>query len=90
MEGMGTELIGWASAAVLLATLTVQIAGQWRDRTSRGVSPWLFVGQLTASTGFIFYSVLVDNVVFVITNALIAAVALFGQYTYLRNRRSKR
>jgi uncharacterized protein with PQ loop repeat len=82
------DVIGWFSACALMATLVAQILTQWRDRTSKGVSPWLFVGQLAASVGFIAYSVLVNNVIFIVTNALIACVAMFGQYTYYRNRRT--
>jgi MtN3 and saliva related transmembrane protein len=82
-----TDVIGWASAMILLATLTRQVLTQWNDRTSRGVSRWLFIGQLSASIGFIVYSLLLHNFVFVITNSLIAVVAVFGELVYLRNRR---
>ena len=47
-----TELIGWASSAILLATLVRQVRKQWREGTSEGVSRWLFVGQTAASAGF--------------------------------------
>jgi MtN3 and saliva related transmembrane protein len=73
-----TELIGWASSAVLLATLARQVRKQWRDRTSAGVSRWLFVGQTTASLGFTVYSILVENWVFVVTNALLLVNAIAG------------
>jgi uncharacterized protein with PQ loop repeat len=82
------DVVGWFSAGALMATLVAQIVTQWRDRTSKGVSRWLFIGQLTASVGFIAYSTLVNNTVFIVTNVLIAAVSLFGQYTYYRNRRT--
>jgi MtN3 and saliva related transmembrane protein len=85
-----TDAIGWISASILLATLVRQVLVQWHDRSSKGVSAWLFVGQLAASIGFIVYSALVDNLVFVVVNSLIAAVAIFGEYTYLRNRRIQR
>jgi uncharacterized protein with PQ loop repeat len=65
---IGTELIGWSAAAILLLTLARQVYTQWRDHTSKGVSRWLFVGQCAASTGFIVYSWLVSNWVFVVTN----------------------
>jgi MtN3 and saliva related transmembrane protein len=78
--------VGWISALILLATLTRQVALEWQDKTRKGISAWLFVGQLTASIGFIVYSVLVDNMVFIVTNALIATVSIIGQYVYLRNR----
>lgn len=82
---MNAEWLGWASSAVLLATLGRQVYSQWRQRSVEGVSSWLFIGQLTASTGFLIYSVLVDNWVFVFTNAALLVTALLGQFIYLRN-----
>jgi len=73
-----SEAIGWASSAVLLATLVTQMLKQWRARSARGVSRWLFVGQATSSLGFLIYSALVDNRVFVVTNAVLLVSALVG------------
>jgi len=82
-----TELIGWGAAVVLLATLARQVYAQWKSGSSRGVSRWLFVGQLAASTGFIVYSVRLGSWVFVVTNALILSTAIVGEVVYLINRR---
>ncbi len=82
-----TELIGWASAAILMLTLGRQAWLQWRERRTRGVSRWLFAGQIAASSGFVVYSWLLSNWVFVVTNALILVTALAGEAVYLRNRR---
>ena len=84
---MLTELVGWAAAIVLLATICRQVWTQWRSRTTQGVSKWLFVGQLVASTLFTIYSVLLQNWVFVVTNALLLVAALIGEAIYLRNKR---
>lgn len=81
------DWIGWVSAVVLLVTLSRQVYHQWRDRSSRGVSRWLFVGQLVSSTGFIIYSCALKSWVFVVTNILILLVAAVGQsLPYLRNK----
>ena len=81
------DWIGWAAAAVLLITLGRQVYHQWRDASSRGVSRWLFRGQLASSTGFIVYSYALGNWVFVVTNTLILLVAAVGQsLPYLRSR----
>lgn len=80
-----TDLIGWASSAILLATLARQVFSQWRSRSIAGVSHWLFIGQLAASTGFLVYSWLLDNWVFVVTNAALLVTALAGQVIYRRN-----
>jgi uncharacterized protein with PQ loop repeat len=84
------ELIGWMSSAVLLATLARQVFTQWRERSTAGVSHWLFIGQLTASTGFLIYSWLLTNWVFVVTNAALLLTALVGQVIYRRNVRGER
>jgi MtN3 and saliva related transmembrane protein len=83
---MWTDLIGWSAAAVLLLTIGRQVYAEWRDRSTRGLSKWLFVGQLTASTGFVIYSWLLGNWVFVATNLLILATAGVGQWIYVRNK----
>jgi uncharacterized protein with PQ loop repeat len=74
------DIIGWAAAVILLATLSRQVYTQWRERSSRGVSSWLFIGQLVSSTGFIIYSALLHSWVFVATNVLILIVAGVGQW----------
>jgi len=87
---MWVELIGWFGAGVLLLTLARQVYTQWRDGHTQGLSRWLFVGQLTASTAFLVYSWLVSNWVFFVTNALLLATAGVGEWIYLRNRRRER
>ena len=82
---MLTELIGWCSASILLLTIGRQVYAQWRSRSTQGLSRWLFIGQLAASSGFVVYSWLVENWVFVATNVLMLATASLGQWIYLRN-----
>lgn len=84
---MATEIIGWISSAILLATLVKQVHKQWREGTSEGVSRWLFVGQTAASAGFTTYSILVKNWVFVVTNALLLINALVGWVILFRNKK---
>jgi MtN3 and saliva related transmembrane protein len=82
-----TELIGWMAATLLLATMGRQVYTQWRDGTSQGVSKWLFIGQLAASSGFVIYSWQLGNWVFVVTNALMLLTAGLGQWIYLSNKK---
>lgn len=83
------EILGWASSAVLLATLVRQVQKQWRERRAEGVSRWLFVGQTTASVGFTAYSLLLGNWVFTVTNALILVNAIAGLVIDRRLRRPR-
>jgi MtN3 and saliva related transmembrane protein len=87
MDNSLTDAVGWFSTLVLMATLIRQVVTQWRDKNMKGVSAWLFVGQLTSSIGFITYSAMVGNRIFVITNSLIAVVAIVGEWVYLRNKK---
>ena len=85
-----TELIGWASSFVLVLTIAKQVHKQWKEGSSRGVSRWLFLGQLAASTGFTVYSWLVGNWVFVVTNGLMLVNGLLGLAILRRHRRHER
>ena len=73
-----TELLGWL---VLRdprrhASRSRCTSSGGEGRRSEGVSRWLFVGQIAASSGFTIYSVLVGNAVFVVTNAILLASAV--------------
>jgi len=81
-----TELIGWFAATVLLATIGRQVYSQWRDGSTKGLSRWLFIGQITASLAFVVYSWLLGNWVFVVTNVLMLGTAVAGQWVLLANR----
>lgn len=84
------DAVGWISSAILVATIGKQVYKQWHDGTSKGVSTWLFVGQLAASLGFTIYSLLVKNWVFVVTNALMVVNGLLGYAITVRHRRRGR
>ena len=86
---MNPDAIGWLASLVLLATLVRQIVTMARDPEAKGVSRWLFLGQCVASVGFVVYSLMVDNLVFVATNAAILVTAIVGQCLVAR-RKSRR
>jgi MtN3 and saliva related transmembrane protein len=90
MEGSMTEVIGWFSSFILVLTIGKQVHKQWRSGSSEGVSNWLFAGQITASTGFTLYSILVHNWVFVVTNALLMVSAIIGGLIVIKHRRAHR
>lgn len=79
------EIIGWVSSVVLLLTLITQIHKQWKLGTHKGVSKWLFIGQLAASIGFTIYSIGTGNVVFIITNSFLLVSAILGIYIYFHH-----
>lgn len=84
---MPADLIGWVASAILIATLARQTWRQWREPDPRGVSHWLFAGQIAASGGFVAYSWLLHNWVFIVTNLLILLTAVVGQVVLLRAQR---
>ncbi len=81
------EILGWISSAILVLTISKQVHRQWKAGTSKGVSSWLFVGQCAASVGFLTYSVLIDNWVFVVTNGMMAIAAVVGFSIVMIHRR---
>jgi MtN3 and saliva related transmembrane protein len=86
---MAVQAIGWVSSLILVITIGQQVWKQWQEGASEGVSTWLFIGQVAASVGFTFYSCLVKNWVFVVTNSLMLANGLVGGVILARNRRRK-
>ena len=84
------EAIGWVSTAILLATLIRQVYTEWKSRTAAGLSKWLFTGQVAASIGFVTYSLLLRNWVFMGSNIAILGVAIVGQVLYLRKKRQSK
>ena len=88
MPAMLTELIGWAGAVILLLTVGRQVYVQWRDKSSSGLSKWLFIGQISASVSFVTYSLILGSWVFVVTNAAMLATAIIGQIVFIRNRKA--
>lgn len=80
------EALGWASSVLLLLTLVKQVYKQWSERTSEGISKWLFAGQLAASVGFTIYSILTGSWVFAFTNAALTVNNLIGVWLYFRYR----
>jgi MtN3 and saliva related transmembrane protein len=85
-----TDLLGWGSSFILLATLMRQVYTQWRTRATAGLSKWLFLGQCTASVGYIIYSYLLHNWVYVSSNVAILLTAIVGESLFLYNRRRAR
>lgn len=82
-----TELIGWCSSFILVLTIGKQIHKQWREGQSENVSKWLFIGQMAASFGFLVYSWLVSNWVFVVTNFVMLLSALIGLCIVIHHRK---
>ncbi|HKR01407.1 MAG TPA: SemiSWEET family transporter [Pyrinomonadaceae bacterium] len=83
----GTELVGWVSSFILVLTIGKQIYKQWQEGSSENVSKWLFIGQMAASLGFLIYSWLVSNWVFVVTNLLMLLNGILGLGIVLYHRK---
>lgn len=84
---MKPEVLGWASSLILIATLLKQLYKQWTEETSRGVSKWLYIGQMGANAGFLAYSWLLGNAVFAVTNGILLLSSVLGLGITLRHRR---
>ena len=72
------EIIGWIGSLILVLTMGKQVYNQWSKGSSKGVSIWLFIGQIAASAALGIYSFLIGNPVFIFTNALLIITAALG------------
>lgn len=78
------DYVGWTASVILFATVSRQVWKQWTEQKVEGVSQWLFIGQIAASAGFLIYSVLLGQTVFIVTNAFMLVAAVIGEVIYLR------
>lgn len=83
------DWLGWASSLILLATMGKQVATQWSAESTKGVSKWLYIGQFAAEFGFVAYSWLVKNWVFVFTNVALILLNVVGLVILVRKWRRK-
>jgi hypothetical protein len=72
------------ASAILFATVSRQVWKQWKEGQREGVSHWLFIGQMAASAGFLAYSWMLDNWIFVVSNAFLLLAAVIGQIGMMR------
>ena len=84
-----TDALGWLSSIILLLTVANQVRKQWISEESSGISPWLFLGQMAASVGFVAYSWALQNWVFVCTNILMLLNAMVGYWVLRRNQKKE-
>jgi MtN3 and saliva related transmembrane protein len=84
------DIIGWISSCILLVTIARQVYKQFRDRTSRGVSKWLFIGEIASAIGFLTYSILLGITVYIVTNSIMVLNAIAGLAITLHHRRRER
>jgi uncharacterized protein with PQ loop repeat len=84
-----SEWLGWLSSLILCLTIGKQLHKQYRDGTSEGVSKWLYLGQFAAEIGFIAYSLIVRNWVFVFSNVVLLLENLAGFALVLHHRRGR-
>ena len=83
------EWNGWGSSFLLVLTLLAQVSKQWRADSSEGVSLWFYGGQISAQVGFITYSYLIKNWVFLFTNSVLLFVSFTGLTLLLHYRRQE-
>ena len=85
-----TQAIGWAAAAVLVLTIGSQVYKQWHDETSKGVSLYLFLGQMTANALFLTYAAITGDLVFMVANGLLLVTSIVGLSIKLKHGRAAR
>jgi uncharacterized protein with PQ loop repeat len=81
------ESIGWAASIIILITTIGQIRKQWKAGTSKGVSMWLFIGNIVAAGLFATYAVLIHNLIYIVTNLLMLVASVVGLLILLHHRR---
>ena len=74
------ELIGWGSALVLLPTFGLQVYKQWKakDEPAPASTVWFFILALVGVGGQVIYSWMVENMVYLVLNAVLVVTNSMG------------
>lgn len=80
-------VVGWSASVVVVVTTIGQIYKQWQAHSSKGVSPFLFVGNVLASLLFLNYAIMIKNVVYEVTNSVMVLASVCGLALLIHQRR---
>ncbi|MGC8642165.1 MAG: hypothetical protein ACP5XB_20060 [Isosphaeraceae bacterium] len=74
------ELIGWASALVIIPTFGLQVYRQWerRNQQATALTIWFFVLALVGASGQIIYSWMLENWVYLFINICLVLTDTIG------------
>ena len=70
------EVLGYVAGAVTTFTFLPQVIKTWKDKSAKDISLLMFVIAAANEIMWIAYGVMIDEMVIILTNAILLAMAL--------------
>lgn len=80
----GVEILGYSAGAITSLTFLPQVIKTWKDKSARDISLLMFLIAAVHETMWIIYGVLRDDMVIILTNAVILVMSLIMIYFKLK------
>ncbi len=82
-----TDIIGWIGSGLVFMTISYQVWKQWQSKSTKGISPWLYAGQLVANVFLGTYSIIEETWVFFASNILVFLSSAVGLGIYIHHKK---
>ena len=70
------DILGYSAGAITSLTFLPQVIKTWKERSAKDVSLWMFLIAAINEVMWIWYGVLLDNWVIILTNAIVLSMSL--------------
>jgi MtN3 and saliva related transmembrane protein len=70
-----TEILGYSAGAVTTLTFLPQVIKTWKERSAKDISLLMFIIAVTNEIMWVWYGVLLNNWVIILTNSIILVMS---------------
>lgn len=78
------KVVGYTASAITVFTFLPQVIKTWKERSAKNVSLMMFVIAIANEVLWIWYGVLVDDLIIILTNIVMMCMASVMIYLKLR------
>jgi len=78
------DILGYSAGAITALTFLPQVIKTWKERSAKDVSLWMFIIAAINEVMWIWYGVLLNNWVIILTNTIVLAMSSTMIYLKLR------
>jgi MtN3 and saliva related transmembrane protein len=79
-----TQILGYSACAVTSLTFLPQVIKTWKEKSAKNISLLMFIIAVTNEVMWIAYGILKDDLVIILTNAILMALSLTMIYLKFR------
>lgn len=70
-----SEILGYIAGAITTLTFLPQVIKTWKDKSAKDISLMMFIIAVTNQTMWIWYGILLNNWVIILTNSIILVMS---------------